>query len=45
MLEALRRCLLTDYEMKRGPVAWANTLKDPFPEWTRSEEAQVALES
>jgi G3E family GTPase len=32
------RCLLTDDEFSRGPMAWAK-LRDPFPAWTVTAEA------
>jgi G3E family GTPase len=33
----LDACLLTEAEMRAGPLAWAN-MKDPFPEWSREHE-------
>ena len=33
----LDACLLTDAEMRAGPLAWAN-LEDPFPEWSHEHE-------
>jgi G3E family GTPase len=35
----LDRCLLTDAEMRIGPVGWANFL-DPFPEWKTIEDIE-----
>ena len=35
--EALNVCLLTDEEMKAGPVAWA-AMHDPFPRWVMSKD-------
>jgi hypothetical protein len=34
---ALDACLLTESELKKGPLAWRK-LSDPFPSWDQDEE-------
>jgi G3E family GTPase len=42
MLAALRGCLLTDREMRLGTADWERKLSDPFPEWVRNAEPELA---
>jgi hypothetical protein len=39
IISGFNSCLLTDEEMKLGPIEWKK-FKDPFPTWLASDDSQ-----